>query len=273
MNKKISRIRKEDLSYERMWTAIIRRVLNFGYRLSWKFNLGMAKTNQEQLLTFNNLHIGKRCFILGNGPSLAKMDLTKIDNEYTFGLNRIYLLFGEFSFRPTYYVAINELVIKQYSEEIRRLEMPKFLNWRYKKLFNPKDKSNTYINLKLSLRDNFQNNMTKPIYSGGTVTYAALQIAYWMGFQEVILIGVDHNFVSKGEPNKTEVRKNDVDQDHFHPDYFPKGSKWHLPDLRRSELAYAIARREFEGDGRKILDATIDGKLTVFPKVNYYDVV
>jgi hypothetical protein len=30
-----------------------------------------------------------------------------------------------------------------------------------------------------------------------------------------------------------------------------------------------MARQAFEADGRQVLDATIGGKLTVFPKVEY----
>jgi hypothetical protein len=94
-----------------------------------------------------------------------------------------------------------------------------------------------------------------------------------MGFDEVILIGVDHNFADKGTPNKTEVRTQERDDNHFHPDYFPKGARWQLPDLVRSELAYALARQAFEQDGRRILDATADGKCPVFEKAHFASLV
>ena len=41
------------------------------------------------LQNFRDIHRGKRCFILGNGPSLAKTDLSHLRDEYTMGLNRI----------------------------------------------------------------------------------------------------------------------------------------------------------------------------------------
>ena len=100
---------------------------------------------------------------------------------------------------------------------------------------------------------------------------AALQIAFFMGFKEVFLIGVDHNFKDTGIPNIVKERKSSVDHNHFHPDYFPKGSRWQLPDLPRSEMAYYLAKNAFENDGRIIRDATVDGKLEVFPKVNFFD--
>jgi len=89
-----------------------------------------------------------------------------------------------------------------------------------------------------------------------------------MGFSEVILIGVDHNFATKGKPNTTITSEGD-DPNHFDPKYFGKGFRWQLPDLETSEIAYRMARNAFEADGRKVVDATVGGKLTVFPKVEY----
>jgi hypothetical protein len=129
--------------------------------------------------------------------------------------------------------------------------------------------STNLVRQTLSITDGFTTDFRRPLYGGGTVTYVALQIAYLMGFSEVILIGVDHSFADKGTPNKVETRQTETDVNHFHPNYFPKGVKWQLPDLRRSELAYELANRVFENDGRKILDATVSGKCPVFKKVDF----
>jgi hypothetical protein len=92
-----------------------------------------------------------------------------------------------------------------------------------------------------------------------------------MGFTKVIIIGMDHNFStkSKNRPNKMEVREEEEDVNHFHPNYFPKGSKWETPDLKSSEYFYKIARKEYEKDGRQIIDCTIGGKCEVFEKDDY----
>jgi hypothetical protein len=89
-----------------------------------------------------------------------------------------------------------------------------------------------------------------------------------MGIQQVILIGVDHNFVSKGEANKTVVSTGD-DPNHVSPNYFGKGIRWQLPDLDTSEIGYALARDFYQKSGREVLDATVGGKLTLFRKVDY----
>jgi len=73
----------------------------------------------QALAGFHNLHQGQRCFILGNGPSLRKTDLSLLEGEVTFGMNRIYLLFPEMGFSTTYFVSINTLVLEQCAEDIR----------------------------------------------------------------------------------------------------------------------------------------------------------
>lgn len=105
------------------------------------------------------------------------------------------------------------------------------------------------------------------------MTFLALQVAYYMGFQQVVLIGVDHNFVDKGTPNRAVTRTAETDENHFHPDYFPKGSRWQLPDLLRSEEAYRLALEAYQADGREIVDATVGGALEVFDKADYGDLV
>lgn len=273
MVKKSSGRFSKNITVNRLISAAGRRLGNLPHLVAWKTNLGDAKFYKQKMLGYQNIHRGERCFIIGNGPSLRSMDLELLNSEYSFGLNRIYLLADQMNFAPTYLVSINALVLEQFSDEIAELSMPKFLNWNLRKQFPPEDESTNFINLSLRIGDRFQKEILSPISSGGTVTYVAMQLAYWMGFKEVILIGVDHRFVDQGIPNKTEIRSSETDQNHFHPNYFPKGSRWQLPDLQRSELAYRIARETFEGDGRRIVDATVGGKLTVFDKVDFETVI
>lgn len=265
----MNRIKLSEITPKRILDGVIRRLYDLPDAYAWTFPKAQYKHNKSALTGLHNLHTGKRCFILANGPSLSGMNLSLLKNEYTIGMNRIYLLFEKISFLPNYYVCINELVLEQFAKEIADLKMPKFVNWNRRKLFSAQDKSMLYIKLSTALRDRFVSNICLPISSGGTVTYTALQIAYFMGFTTVILIGLDHSFEDKGTPNKVEVRKSETDANHFHPDYFPKGVKWQLPDLQRSEIAYHLAKATYQSDGRKIIDATVNGKCEVFEKRDY----
>jgi len=225
------------------------------------------RSDRERLKTFRGRHQGERCFIIGNGPSLKNTDLTLLRNEITFGLNRIYLMFEELGFPTTYFFAINKLVIEQCAPEIRALPMPKFLTWRSRRWMK-EDPETMFLDTDYRGPETFSIDLTGRIFEGGTVTYVALQAAYWMGFQEVILVGVDHSYSTKGPANATVVSQGD-DPNHFHPEYFGRGFRWQLPDLEASERSYNLAREAFEADGRKVVDASVGGLLEVFPKVDY----
>lgn len=225
----------------------------------------------RRLAALKDKYKGRRAFIIGNGPSLKQTDLTKLKNEFTFGLNRIYLLFPELGFPTTFLVSVNDLVIEQCAREMTVLEIPKFIAWRSHRHFAQLPLTNDQLPTFLYTTytgPKFAKDVRGRVWEGATVTNVALQLAFHMGFQQVILIGVDHNFASKGEANKTVVSEGD-DPNHFSPNYFGKGFRWQLPDLETSEMAYRMARQAYESAGREALDATVGGKLTVFKKVEY----
>ncbi len=219
----------------------------------------------KRLQALRNRHLGQRCFIIGNGPSLKQTDLTLLKNEFTFGLNRIYLLFDQMGFATTYSVTVNRLVIEQCGRELAGMPCPKFISWHARDLI---DFSDDMMFLHSRDEPSFYTDVTRGVWEGATVTYVAMQVAYHLGFQKAILVGVDHSFATQGQPNSTVVSEGD-DPNHFDPHYFGKGFRWQLPDLETSELAYRIARWHYSVAGREIVDATIGGKLQVFPKVEY----
>lgn len=221
----------------------------------------------RRLIPFRERYGGQRCFILGNGPSLRSTDLTKLRNEFTFGLNRIYLLFPQLGFPTSCLVSVNDLVLEQSYEEMRVLAIPKFVTWRARRWVR-NDPQAIYLDTDFTGEEVFGQDASARLFEGYTVTYVALQLAFYMGFSEVILVGVDHNFITPGPANQAIVSEGD-DPNHFAPDYFGKGYKWQLPDLEGSERAYRMAKLAFETAGRTIVDATVGGKLAVFPKVAY----
>jgi hypothetical protein len=220
----------------------------------------------RRLGEMKDIHLGQRCFIIGNGPSLKQTNLAHLKDEFTFGMNRIYLGFPEMGFQTTYFLTINSLVVEQCAEDIKSLTMPRFISWRARN-FLGRIPDLSYLHTTYAL-PRFSTDARGRLWEGGTVTYIALQLAFHMGFEKVILIGVDHSYSAQGKPNITVVSQGD-DQDHFHSGYFGKGFRWQLPDLETSERGYHMARHAYEKAGRLVLDATIGGKLTIFSKVDY----
>jgi hypothetical protein len=225
-----------------------------------------GRVNASTLSSFKNQHHGQRCFILGNGPSLKQTDLSKLQGEFTFGLNRIYLLFPELGFSTTYLVTVNQLVIDQCAAELAAVNALKFFPWTMRRHFSSVQDV-VYLRTYCA-KPHFSTDANRPMWPGATVTFVAMQLAYHMGFSEAVLLGVDHSFTTQGKPHTTVVSAGD-DPNHFAPNYFGKGFKWQLPDLESSEIAYRMAKQAFEADGRRIVDATLGGKLTVFSKIDY----
>ena len=224
----------------------------------------------RRLTELKDIHKGKRAFIIGNGPSLKQTDLGKLRDEITFCMNRFYLAFLELGFTATYLCITNDLVVEQFVDDINALTLPKFIAWRSHRHFShqlPITQLLTFIYTTYT-GPRFTGDVRGRVWEGATVTNLALQLAFHMGVQKAILIGVDHNFASKGDANKTVVSDGD-DPNHFDPRYFGKGIKWQLPDLDTSEIGYALAREAYHEAGREAVDATVGGKLTIFPKVDY----
>ena len=236
------------------------------HQLAARFSSRM-RSDRERLAAFRDRHQGERCFIIGNGPSLKRTDLSLLRHEISFGMNRIYLMFEDLGFPTTYFIAINTLVIEQCTSEIRALPIPKFLTWRSRRWMSG-DPGTIFVDTDYRGPESFSTDLTGRVFEGGTVTYVALQAAYWMGFQEVILVGVDHRYSTAGPANAMVVSQSD-DPDHFDPEYFGRGFRWQLPDLEASERSYRLARAAFEADGRRIVDATVGGQLEVFPQIDY----
>lgn len=213
-----------------------------------------------------NRHLNERVILVANGPSLNNMPLGYLRNETVIGLNKIYLGIKKFGFYPRYYVAVNDKVITQSAQQINALNCVKFISQRNAH-YIPENALTYHINTNIC-PTGFSNDIALGVHEGWTVTHVALQIAYFLGFKEVIIIGLDHRFQYTGQPNEASVLEG-PDTNHFSPEYFGGGQTWDNPDLANSEKSYRIAKAAFEKAGRRIIDATVNGACTIFEKADY----
>lgn len=240
----------------------------------------IAVDDTRQLQFFYNRFKGKRCFIIGNGPSLNQIDLSLLKNEYTFAVNSIYYKTRETGFTPTFFVVEDSSVIKENLEEIVNYKAPfKFFPSIYQSL-HPKVAGTYFFPLNRGFYDKFSPNyaiprfstdVSKVAYCGQSVTYINLQLAYYMGFTEVYLIGMDFSyFIPASHARNGDVLTSDTDDpNHFHKDYFGKGKTWKDPKLDRVLMNYQMAKLVYECGGRKIYNATKGGMLEAFERVDY----
>jgi hypothetical protein len=242
---------------------LLSRTRSFRYTLDgWLYRAFCNKVPLEQL---KDAHRGKPMLVVGNGPSLNITPLDDFPGVASIGMNKIDLLFDRVAWRPTIIVCANTLVARQHSRTFRESAIPIFLSWKSRWFVRGKKKNLGFYKSLPEYR--FSTNILDGVGVGGTVTFDALQFAYHMGANPVILFGVDHSFNTSDKP-ADYVKRSGPDTNHFDPNYFAAGSYWGVPDLDRSEEAYSAAKHAFEADGRKIYDATIGGKLEIFEKVS-----
>lgn len=229
----------------------------------------MYNEQSNKISELRNKYLGKRCFIIGNGPSLNVEDLEKLRNEITFASNKIFLLFDKTNWRPTYYSLFDSKMLKNLYKNLNDLNLQSlFLPIKAKAEYNLNLQNSIYLNfLESSINPKepmFSTDISKIVFTGYTVTYISLQIAMYMGFKEIYLIGVDHNYntyIENGKVVTTGVK------DYFSEEYINTKEDRNLPQLSYSTLAYEKAKQFALENGVKIYNATRGGKLEVFPRV------
>ena len=241
-----------------------------------KVNVHLTKNN-KWLYNTKNIHKGKRCFIVGNGPSLQVHDLDKLKNEITFASNKIYLSFKQTEWRPTYYGAEDILFIRNNYDDIKNLNgFTKFFPHFFLKYFSRFDDAIYYFALPYNnypKPPRFSHNVMDKVYGSNTVTYRLIQLATFMGIREIYLIGVDFDYKTPKSPighlGGYDVYQSEGERNHFHPDYIKTGEKWMEPNLKRHKKAYQAADNAVKKVSGQIFNATRGGKLEIFPRINF----
>lgn len=231
------------------------------------FDSGIKFCNSK-ISKFEGIHQGKRCFIVATGPSLTAEDLNVLyeHHELCISMNRIYNIFPKTEWRPDYYFIEDSKMIEDLSEEIANLELPyKFVSANPESYWEqPQAASSIKCNMIVQdykdMNLGFSRNLDRCVYNGRTVTYACLQLAVYMGFKEIFLLGVDFSYA----------------EDVYDPSNHFEGYQNYYKDIRLNKvhpdlmiLAYKKARDICESIGVKVYNATRGGKLEVFERKSF----
>lgn len=226
----------------------------------------------EELRKFKGLYEGKRCFIIGNGPSLTVRDLEQLKNEYTFAANRIYNMFTQTDWRPWSYVVIDPDFIRVEQENIIKVPcVNRFVSYK-KKIRETEQHTYKVLEIAKEFPINIGNDTTAYIAEdisdgisrGWTVTFSSIQLAIYMGFQEIYLIGVDFNYSTYLDA-EGNIRHQDGVKDYFDGKKYEASCMNYAPTL----YAYKTARTYCDAHGITIKNATRGGKLEVFERVDF----
>lgn len=236
--------------------------------------------DSERLAEFRDIHKGDRCVIIGNGPSLNQLDLRRLADAHTFAVNGIFYASERMGFAPTYYVVEDSSVMAENTDAIKEYAAGhKFFPSIYRRYVGDVPGVSYFLMNRGFYEPSspsycvpkFSTDIAQRVYSGQSVTIINLQLAYYMGFSEVVLIGMDFSYtIPDGAKVEGDIiTSTDDDPNHFHPEYFGKGKTWKDPKLDRVLANYQLAKRIYEADGRRIVNATPGGKLELFDRVPY----
>lgn len=231
----------------------------------------------KRIEQYHNKYIGQRCFIVANGPSLRPEDLSMLyeRGEITFAMNRIYNVFDKTNWRPTFYICEDELIAGGQQNKISAIvALEKFIPIELKWWHNVEIDNACYFHINYDnnrrMLHSFSTDCAHQVECRGTVTFTCMQFAAYMGFSEIYLIGVDHNY------QVTIDIDGNIITDPNQKDYFCEGYDEDIKDLVIHDMgnntrAYLDARAFCEEKGGKtmIFNATRGGKLEVFPRVEF----
>jgi len=223
---------------------------------------------KQELLKFKDIHKGKRCFIVATGPSLRVQDLDKLheNGEICISMNRIFNIFDKTQWRPDYYMIGDMEMIEDLSEQIADLKLPyKFVATEPKSYWkNPKSKGS--IPYKLLLRGYIHNtpqfsaNVERGVCHGTNITYLCIQLAVYMGFSKIYLLGVDFNYT----PNVYDAAN------HFEGCDTPQNRIRLNPIYpEKVQLSYEVAKQYCNREQIHVYNATRGGKLEVYDRVDF----
>lgn len=230
--------------------------------------IGIDKYNFKKIKQYKNIHDG-RCFIVATGPSLTVEDLKKLENEKTIGMNSLCKIFEELGWETTYFGIQDHLVFDKIKGDLVKIKSSKMFVGKHHFLKDIPEMSTECCRYPLNILNHnytptdltakFSGDCFKAVYDGYTIAYSLVQIAVYMGFKEIYLIGTDCNYDK--DVNKRHFIETGVDDHRF------------ATAGERMIFAYEEAKKYADSHGVKIYNATRGGMLEVFPRVDLDEVL
>jgi hypothetical protein len=221
--------------------------------------------------TIKGSKVGETLYVLGNGPSLNITPLYLLKNSATMTFNGFTLMRTRVSWNPTHYMITDDLVAKDLKAEI-----PKMCAVTESCFFPLIHPSNTDFSRFIKAEANvfwldpthvgFRSDLPK-CGVNNTVVLASLQVARYLGYSSVVLLGVDLSYVAHPvqKRNSRDWVSSSADPNHFDPRYFGPGRRFHDPQTDKMQDGFRNAKDYFTGK-LSIKNATAGGLLETFDR-------
>jgi hypothetical protein len=247
-----------------------------------------VKGYQSRLAELRNRFRGHPCTVICNGPSLADVDPRVIQRTISIGCNGLYKKFGDWGFSTHFLVFEDVEQFELRAADVSGLAGPTKMaaiynayalashrDWLF---FNaPRCQTNDYYWDEADAYPQFSEDFASIVHLGSTVTYVMLQLAFHLGCDPVVIVGLNHDYGRLPElfpPGKIPVTHENyplVQQCHFDPAYYKVGDVIGVPWVARQETAYRKALEVFRAHKRQLLNATAGTKLLSLPIISTDD--
>lgn len=248
------------------WNYIIFHIIGF----MQTYNLFGMGREAKKLRKYKDIHKGKRCFIIATGPSLLKEDVLKLKNEYTISLNAIFGIGRQIGWKPTYYVLLDPGLCRKFKNNgslgnIDELATDAVFFNRENIKDLKKEKNINYINISyLDHVYNFEKSTTfrestdlsYGLYDCFSTAHDCIQIAMYMGFNEIYLLGADNNYQGT-KKHCVDIPGDDVEDARA------------LSVQRGNDLAYDYINEISKKKKIKIYNCTRGGRVEAFERVPF----
>lgn len=174
--------------------------------------------HNPEIEKLKNRFKGKRCFIVATGPSLTYDDLARLhdNHEFCISINSIFTCFSETKWRPDCYVIVDADGISMWKEEFCKLEEIPYKFIADSQPYFDYTQLDASWHVYHSILDDFSiKNMlfsedcSRKVYNGSTVVYVCIQLAVYLGFEEIYLLGVDYSYKANGKNHFTKQAEPD----------------------------------------------------------------
>lgn len=233
----------------------------------------------HKLNNLKNSYDGGTCVILGNTKGPLRFEFEILKNAIIFGFNFNNFRYDDIKICPDYYLLNDDDLKNGYEFLPENFKHTTFFASQLDDIrFTFPEERLIYLNI---INDDseydgyplFSFDPSKLLWSGSSISYIYLQLAYYMGFKQIMLLGFDHDFI----PAIKELYENNEnpyadDANYHNADYLPNIL---IPELKAAEkmrLAFQKAAYVYSRIGGEVIDITPGSEIDILPYKNQGEV-
>lgn len=254
----------------------------------------MQNILEKEFKGIKSMDNNETVYLLGNGPSLNKVDVHQLKTKNTISFNRAFIAYEDWGFDPTHYMVVDPVVMENTADDVNRMIADsKIQSFFFRKRF---DKYLSERNEKVKLIDFKQrfwergfrwSSDLKRMGMIANVGATAIPVLCALGYKRVIILGTDCNYEeqniknvsiveNEGEPDRRIVYKSEGDNDpnHFRPDYFGKGTEYSKPQTQNHFNGWKFISKTYKKKGMEILLCSPGSRLaSLFPEIEFEEAI